>query len=159
MPAWQGTFTATGLRPAGFYYTPEVCSHDFSGIASGVLPAGTYFTIHDLNQNDRLTLTAYDSAHTVISSPWLNRHPACQWGIGSGGGYPGLLVLANMPGWDWNASTGTYTFDGNTVTHAAITIALSSCVPIGFLAVTRDTNASSFGLLAPAAAPESPSMK
>ena len=75
VPAWQGTFTATGLRPAGFYYTTEVCSHDFSGIASGVLPAGTYFTIYHLNQNDHLTLTAYDSAHTVISSPWLNHNP------------------------------------------------------------------------------------
>jgi serine/threonine protein kinase len=157
MPAWQGTFTATGLRPAGFYYTPEVCRHDFSGLASGVLPAGTYFTIFQLNQNDNLTLTAYDSSHMLIVSPWLNRNPVCQWGNGTGAGFPGLPELANMPGWDWKESTGTYTFDGNTIIDSALTIALSSCEPIGFLEVTRGTNRVSFGLAAPTAAPKSPS--
>ena len=151
MPAWQGTFTAEGLRPAGYYYSPDACRHDFSGLAGGVLPAGTYFTIYQLNQNGRLTLKAFDAAHKVISSPWLNRKPLCQWGSGTGGGHPGLPVVENMPGWDWNESTGTYTFDGIAVTPAAITIALSSCREIGFLEVTRGDNSLSFGLLAPAA--------
>ena len=151
MPAWQGTFTAEGLRPASYYHSPDPCRHDFSGLASGVLPAGTYFTIYHLDQNGRLTLKAFDAAHKVISSPWLNRKPLCQWGSGTGGGYPGLPVLENMPGWDWNASTGTYTFDGTAVTNSAITIALSSCKAIGFLEVTRGNNSLSFGLLAPAA--------
>ncbi len=151
MPAWQGTFTAEGLRPAGYYHSPDPCRHDFSGLASGVLPAGTYFTIYHLNQNDRLALKAFDAAHKVITSPWLNRKPLCQWGSGTGGGYPGLPVLEDMPGWDWNESTGIYTFDGLAVTPAAITIALSSCREIGFLEATRSDNSFSFGLMAPAA--------
>ncbi len=151
MPAWQGTFTAEGLRPAGHYYTPDACRHDFSGLASGVLPAGTYFTIYHLNRNDHLTLRAFDSAHTLIASPWLNCKTLSQWGSGSGPGFPGLPVLENMPGWDWQESTGTYSFDGNTVTEShSVTIALSSCEPLGFLEVTRGNNSVSFGLLAPA---------
>ena len=56
-----------------------------------------------------------------------------------------------MPGWDWQESTGTYLFDGNTVMEAhSVTIALRSCEPIGFLEVTRGNNSVSFGLLAPA---------
>ena len=156
MPAWRGTFTATGLRPAGFYYTPDACRHDFSELANGVLPTGTYFTIYHLNQNDQLTLKAYDPSNMLITSPWLNRNPVCQWGSGTGAGFPGIPELANMPGWDWNESTGTYTFDGNTVKSSSITIALTSCEPIGFLEVTRSTNAVSFGLAAPTAAPKSP---
>ena len=151
MPAWQGTFTAEGLRPAGYYYTADPCRHDFSGLATGVLPAGTYFTIYHLNRNDHLTLRAFDSTHTLIASPWLNRKPLSQWGHGSGPGFPGLPVLENMPGWDWQDSTGTYSFDGNAVTEShSVTIALSSCEPLGFLEVTRDNNSVSFGLLAPA---------
>ena len=151
MPAWQGTFTAEGFRPASYYHSPDPCRHDFSGLASGVLPAGTYFTIYHLNQNGRLTLKAFDAAHKVITSPWLNRKPLCQWGSGTGRGHPGLPVVENMPGWDWNESTGTYTFDGLAVTPATITIALSSCREIGFLEVTRSDNSFSFGLMAPAA--------
>ncbi len=152
MPAWQGTFTGEGLRPATYYFTPDACRHDFSGLAGGVLPTGTYFTIYHLNENGRLTLKAFDSAHKVISSPWLNRNPLSQWGVGTGPGYPGLPVLENMPGWNWQESTGTYTFDGNTVPEPSVlTIALTSCREIGFLEVTRSNNEHSFGLLAPAA--------
>ena len=151
MPAWQGTFTAEGLRPAGHYYSPDPCRHDFSRLASGVLPVGTYFTIYQLNRNQHLTLRAFDSAHTLIASPWLNRKPSSQWGSGSGPGFPGRPVLDDMPGWDWQATTGTYSFNGDAVTEShSLTIALSSCEPIGFLEVTRGNNGVSFGLLAPA---------
>ena len=147
--AWQGTFTATGLRPAGFYYSPDACSHDFSGLADGVLPAGTFFTISSLNKNNHLTLKAYDSSRRLISTPWLNRNPVCQWGTGSGAGFPGLPELVNMPGWDWNETKGTYTFDGNNVKTASIHVVLSSCDPIDFLEVTRENNSCSFSLAAP----------
>ena len=149
MRAWHGTFTATGLRPAGFYYSPDACSHDFSGLADGVLPIGTFFTIYQLNKNNHLTIKAYDSSRRLIFTPWLIRNPVCQWGSGSGPGFPGLPDLANMPGWDWNETKGTYTFDGNNVKASSITVVLSSCEPIGFLEVTRGNNSVSFSLAAP----------
>ena len=149
MQAWHGTFTATGLRPAGFYYSPDACSHDFSGLADSLLPTGTFFTIAQLHKNNHLTLKAYDSTRRLISTPWLNRNPVCQWGNGSGVGFPGLPELANMPGWVWNETKGTYTFDGNNVKTASITVVLSSCEPISFLEVTRGNNSVSFSLAAP----------
>ena len=155
-PAWQGTFTAEGRRPAGAVEPVGVANFDFSGLATGVLPAGTYFTVYSMRSGDHFTLRAYDSTHTVISSPWLNSKPLSQWGAGSGSGFPKLPVLADMPGWDWNESTGTFLLDGSTSINS-LTIALSSREDIRFLEVTRNTLGYSFNLMAPAAAAEASS--
>lgn len=156
--AWRGTYTADGCRPVGVVYPAGVARYDFTRLANHVLPAGTYFTVYSLNVGDHFTLKAYDSTHTVISSPWLNSNPHSQWGSGSGSGFPGRPVLANMPGWNWSESTGTYSLDGNSVDlQSILTIALSSREDISFLQVTRGSTGCSFNLLAPAAADESSS--
>ena len=156
--AWRGTYTAEGCRPVGVVYPAGVANYDFSGLANGVLPAGTYFTVYSIDSGDHLTLMAYDSKHMVISSPWLNSNPLSQWGEGSGSGFPGLPILADMPGWAWSESTGTYSLDGSTdAAPSDLTIALSSRQDIGYLEVTRDSTGFSFNLLAPAAALKSSS--
>ena len=156
--AWRGTFTAEGSRPVGVVYPAGVANYDFSGLANGVLPAGTYFTVYSIDSGDHLTLRAYDSKHMVISSPWLDSKPPSQWGEGSGSGFPGLPVLADMPGWAWDESNGTYLLDGSTdAAPSDLTIALSSRQDIGYLEVTRDSAGFSFNLLAPAAAAEASS--
>ena len=151
--AWQGSFTGLGRFPAG-NTGDHSTEFDFSGLASGVLPAGTYLHIGDLDTIEHLTLKAYDSQHHAISRPWLNRTPLEQHGSGTGVGFPGSLQPTDMPGWDWNDSTLTYAFDGTTVVgNPNLCFTLSSCEPIAFLEVTREVTGFNVSVIAPAAAP------
>ena len=59
-----------------------------------------------------------------------------------------------MPGWDWNESTQTYTFDGTTVVgNPNLSFTLSTCEAIVFLDVTREVTGFQVTVTAPAAAP------
>ena len=153
-PAWQGTFTGLGRIPAG-NTGDHTAEYNFSGLASGVLPVDTYFVIGDLDHKiEHLTLKAYDSQHNAISQPWINRNPLEQHGSGTGAGFPGLLLPADMPGWDWNESTQTYAFDGATIVgNPNLEFTLSTREAIVFLEVTREVTGFHLQLAAPAAVP------
>jgi hypothetical protein len=147
--AWQGTFTATGPLPAGSRPS-GLSSYDFSGLPSGRLPTDSYFFINDLDSGsggpEHLALKAYDSTHLVMMTPWLSSTLL---------GVAGTPLLTDMPGWDWNASTYTYSFDGGTVVgNPSITLALGNNQDIGFLDVSRDNSFSTFNIGAPVAVPE-----
>ncbi len=151
---WQGTFTGLGRISAG-NTGDHTAEYDFSGLASGVLPAGTYFHIADLDHPiEHLTLKAYDSQHNAISQPWINRIPLEQHGSGTGVGFPGLLLPTDLPGWDWNESTKTYAFDGTTIVgNPNVNFTLSTREAIVFLEVTREVTGFHLQLAAPAAVP------
>ena len=151
--AWQGTFTGLGRVPAG-NTGDHTAEFNFSGLASGVLPVGTYFHIDDLDTIEHLTLKAYDARHQAVSRPWLNCIPLEQHGSGTGAGFPGLLLPTDMPGWDWNESTQTYAFDGATIKgNPNLSLTLSTCEAIVFLDVTREVTGFQVTVTAPAAAP------
>ena len=152
-PEWRGTFTGLGFLPrdnTGSHST----RYDFSGLPHSVLPAGTYFALTDLDTVEYLTLKAYDSTHTALSTPWLNLHPLSQWGQGTGTGSPGEVLPTDMPGWEWNPSIQTYVFEGiQIVGNPNISFALSSREDIAFLEVSREVTGFNFHLMAPAADP------
>ena len=145
--SWRGTFTGLGHIPrdnTGSHST----QYDFTGLSSGILPAGTYFTITDLDTIEYLNLKAFDSTHTVISSPWLNLKPHRQNGKGTG--IDGQLLPTDMPGWEWNESIQTYVFNGSTIVgNPTASFVLSSREGIGFLEVTREISGFNFHVSAP----------
>ncbi len=153
LAAWRGTFTGLGRIPVG-NTGDHSTEFNFSGLAGGVLPAGTYLHINDLDTIEHLKLKAYDSQHQAISQPWINRNPLEQHGSGSGVGFPGLVRPTDMPGWDWNESTQTYAFDGTTVVgNPNVNFTLSTGEAIVFLEVTREVTGFHLALAAPSANP------
>ena len=151
--AWQGTFTGLGCVPVGNTGDHQA-AFDFSGLANGVLPVGSYFHIGDLDTIEHLTLKAYDAEHHAISQPWLNRTPLEQHGSGTGVGFPGSLLPTDLPGWNWSESTQTYAFDGTTIVgNPNLSFTLSAREAIVFLEVTREVTGFHFTLSAPAASP------
>lgn len=147
--AWRGSFTGVGPMPrdnTGSHST----SYDFSGLPGSVLSAGSYFAITDLDTVEQLSLTAYDTTHTVITSPWLNLYPLSQWGKGTGEEPPGQILPTDLPGWAWHELTHTYHFHGRQVAgNPAVSFALSSREAIGFLDVKREITGFNFHLMAP----------
>ena len=153
LAAWRGTFTGLGRIPVG-NTGDHSTEYDFSGLADGVLPAGSYLHINDLDTIEHLKLKAYDSQHHPISQPWINRNPLEQHGSGSGVGFPGLVEPTDMPGWEWNESTQTYAFDGTTVVgNPNVSFTLSTGETIVFLEVTREVTGFHLALAAPSANP------
>lgn len=155
LPAWQGTFTGTGPIPSLDSRPSGTSLYNFSGLATGVLPVGTYIVLGDIDSGsgvEHVTLKAFDSGGAPLIT-WLNSPPAVVRGIGSGGG--GIPVSADLPGWDWNATTFEYTFDGTTVGgNPTVAFYLNNNAAIGSLSVTRDNSFSNFAVAAPSAVPE-----
>ena len=154
---WQGTFTGTGPIPAGNLRPSGFSTYNFTGLAAGALPIGTYFFLSDLDNGsgtEKFSVKAFDSTNTVITSAWLNSPALGVSGTGVGGGAP---MLTDMPGWDWNGiAANTYTFDGTTINtgNPNVTLALGSNQAISYLEFTRGSSFASFGLGAPEAVPE-----
>ena len=149
--AWQGTFSGLGRIPAG-NTGDHTAAFDFSGLANGVLPVGSYIHFTDLDNKEHLTLKAYDMNHNAIALPWLNRIPLEKHGSGTGVGFPGSLLPNDLPGWDWNESTQTYTFEGKTIVgNPTLSFTQSTCEAVVFLEVTREVTGFSVHLMAPAA--------
>ncbi len=148
--AWRGTFTGFGRIPAG-NTGDHSTEYDFSGLAGHMLPAGTYLLIGDLDTIELLTLKAYDSNRQPITLPWLNSIPLEQHGSGTGVGLPGSILPTDLPGWDWNESTQTYSFDVTTIVgNPTLSFTLSTREPIVFLELTREVTGFNVHLMAPA---------
>ena len=157
--AWLGTFTVTGVNPAG--NSVGLDTYDFSGLTGGVLPANSWFVIGDLDNGsgtEQITLKAYDATHTQIALPWLIS-PALDQQDNSSLSTP--VPLANMPGWDWSVTTAnTYTLNGNTVSgNPAVSLALGNNQNIRFLEVSladagSGTSGNVFHVEAPTTVPE-----
>ena len=133
---WIGSFAISGADPRG--NAPGTSSYNFSTLTTNALPAGSWFLLGDLDNgtgaSETVLFTAYDASHTLITSPWLDSTLLAEKDNASPGS---PVALTDMPGWDWNAATGTYTFNGGTVPgNPAISLALGSNQPITYLDAT-----------------------
>lgn len=150
--AWVGTFTALGPIPAGLANPIGTTRYDFTSLPLGALSAGTYFRFGDLDggssTTETFTLRAFDASNSLITAPWLDG-PVYTGGIGTGPG--SSLVTGNMPGWSWTAGTGSYFFDGSTITTAnpSVSFYLESNMDIAYLQLTRTSAFANFSLGAP----------
>jgi hypothetical protein len=97
-----------------------------------------------------MDLTAYDSAGTLITTPWLDETYAVR---GPGTGLGGTVVPNNMPGWSWDApaTPNTYVVDGSTTTGGTISVAfaLVNNQPIYGMELNKATDFNGFVLQAP----------
>lgn len=161
LAGWQGTFLATGPVPSGNVSSAGTTSFDFTTLAAGELPAGTYFAFGDVDggstQNETFVLTAFDAGGNLITTPWLEE-PVAVVGTGTGGG--GAILPGNLPGWNWNGTTGEYLIDGTTVTggNPSVAAILPSNTAMSTLRVVRTSNFANFGLSAPVPEPGTASL-
>lgn len=144
-PDWIGSFDAKGPVPSGSSSPAGTTRYDFTTLAHGSLPAGTFFWIGDVDHgsgaHEYYTFNAYDSSGAVITSPWLDE-PIQAYGTG--------LTSTAMPSWDWDSGTGTYTFDGMDVPfNPSIGIYMPSNQDISTLVVFRSAAVENFALHAP----------
>jgi hypothetical protein len=151
-PAWRGTFSATGPIPASG--ASGTIRYDFSGLAAGALPAGSFFSFGDVDggsgSSEVFVLKAWGpgSAATPLLSPWL-AGPAAAWGSGRGaGGGPGAQ---DLPKWAFDPATGAYTIDGSGVVgfNPTVSVAMLSLASIRTLEVEKRANNNGFGISAP----------
>jgi len=155
LPDWIGTFSADGPIPAGQVDGPGLTRYDFTALPTGVLPVGSYFAFGDLDggsaTGETFILQAFDTSGFLIT--WLDE-PFGASGSGTG---PGLSIVAgNMPGWEWDAGTGTYTFTGTTFGgNPSITVWLENNTAIERLAVERTSDFANFSISAPIPSPGS----
>jgi len=146
-PNWVGSVTRTGPNTGGS--GPNGTStFDFSGLANGVLPATSPFFFSDLDAGsglEQITFQAYDASHDLITAAWLD----------STLGQAGVSSPSDMPGWNWDTGTSTYTFDGSTVPgNPSVGFYLQNNLDIGSLVVVRDTSFANFAIGAPVPTPE-----
>lgn len=134
---WLGTFTGTGSYPSSGASGTSV--FDFSGLAAGELPAGTYVRLSDLDGSEVMTLRAFDASAALITSPWLEE-PVAVSGL-----TPSEFVQANLPGWDFTA--GVYTFTG-APTNTLLFVSLATNVAISGLQVDKADINNGLGLAA-----------
>lgn len=149
---WHGTFYATGPVPSSNNYPAGTTDYDFTTLAAGNLPAGTFFYFGDVDggstQNETYVLKAYDAGGTLITTPWLDEPLGV---IGTGTGAGGSILAINMPGWNWNNATGEYLIDGSTVSggNPNVGVFLESNTAIATLNLVRTSNFANFGISAP----------
>jgi hypothetical protein len=154
-PAWNsGGFSATGpYSSGGGPFGTTIMS--FAGMTGGVLPAGTYCYLGDLDDGsgpESFIVQAFDSAHIPLSSAWLDSAASI---YGSGAGVGGLPAVTDTASWSYNAVTATYRFDGSGVPgNPAVALLLPTNQGVAELDIIRDTNNASFALQAPTAVPE-----
>ena len=155
LPAWVGSYTATGPAPSGLGNAAGVTRYDFTSLPTGVLPSGTFMIFADLDggsaTNETFVLQASDSSGNPITFEWLDQ-PAGETGTGTGTG--GTILAGNMPGWTWDATQASYTFAGTTSGgNPNISVFVPTNSDIAFLSLERTSQFASFGLRAPVPAP------
>ncbi len=139
---WVGTYQTVGPIPAGINNpTGTTLYRDFTGLAAGFLPTGTYTYFGDLDAGsattEQFTLHAWDPSGSLITTPWLSV-PV----------YSNATDPNQLPGWSY--SSGTYIFDGSTVPgNPSVAFLLETLVDIGQIEVIRSSEWASFGLWAP----------
>lgn len=147
--AWHGTITGTPdrIRKApGNTGTEEM---NFSGLTNGYLPENTFFVLGDLDQGSQsgefISLRAWDISNSPILVPWLDE-PTFQDGTND----PQLASM--LPDFNWDSTTGTYTFDGNGETfpgNPSTVVFMHNNQRILRLEVNDQTEFAGFGLRAP----------
>ncbi|MEE9355574.1 MAG: hypothetical protein V3U75_08300 [Methylococcaceae bacterium] len=146
--AWQGTFTGTPDRIIGTASFVGINTLNFSGLTNRVLPIKSFFGLGDLdrgsNGDEIISLRAWDASSSLITTPWLDE-PTYQSG-------PGVQVASMLPNFTWNATTGTYSFDGNGQDgrgNPNTTVLMFNNQEILLLEVNDKTAFANFGLSAP----------
>ena len=158
---WIGTFEALGPVPSSTAYPAGITRYDFTTLAAGLLPLGTYFAFGDVDggstTNETFILSAFDSSSALITTPWLDE-PLAVTGIGTGSG--GAYLPGDLPGWEWDAALSQYTIDGTTVTggNPSLWVWLESNTDMAGLMVERTSSFANFGLSAPIPEPSSGAM-
>lgn len=161
-PAWVGTFTGSGPYPSGTTGA-STSTWDFSGLGpnpgAGFLPTGTFVGLGDLDSfgagggSERFEIIATDSNGIVIRAPWLDDVffvSSLNCAI--------ECVQAAMPEYQWDATTGTYTFDGDNVTalNPTLTAWVTTNMDIYGLVVNKSNLNFGLALAAPAEAVPEP---
>lgn len=147
-PDWRGTFAVEGPYPS----SPNLglATFDFSGLSSTYLPENTFLIFGDLDSGsgiaEQFELRAFDTTPSMnlITEPWLSE-PIATWNFGS-------TDPNAMPRWEWNESTGTYTFDGSTEAFPGnpnLAFALLSEMQISKLEIDKNTTNYGFSLGSP----------
>lgn len=146
---WVGTFSASGPVPGNGNVGTTV--YNFSSLAAGRLPIGTYFNFGDLDSGslggERFILKALHQGF-ALNLPWLNV-PTYVWGAGRGPA--GVPTALDMPGWSWDPFLAQYEFDGSTVTgfNPTISFTMVSNSQFNTLVVTKFSGFNGFSLSAP----------
>jgi len=138
--AWLGTFTATGDYPRSGFTGTSVWN--FSGLAAGNLPSGTYVRFSDLDSgtHEAITLRAFDASNAAITSAWLDEP------VFLAGSTPGDFLQTNLP--SWNLASGVYTFTGASF-NTLLTLSLQTNTALTYLQVEKAHVNNGFGLAAP----------
>ena len=150
-PDWVGTFSAIGPIPSGNTNPTGLTRYDFSTLPLGVAPTGTILLLGDLDggsmTGEQIILQAFDATGGLLTTPWLDQPYGA---VGAGTGPGGAVAPGNMPGWAWNAGTGTYTFSGSTFgPNPSISVFLFTNIDISELSLNRTSGFANFGLSAP----------
>ena len=145
---WVGSFSAIGPVPGTTSSAAGATLYDFTSMPTGALPIGTYFRFGDIDQGAGVTetfvLQAFDSSG-IVTSAWLDAP------IGVTGTGVGPTTTAS---WNFDPSTGAYTFDGTTVLgNPNVAFYLTNNVALTGLELQRSTTFSTFSLHAPLPAP------
>jgi hypothetical protein len=157
---WNGSgtgFIAIGSAPLSTNVGNSI--YDFTNLTNngGLLPIGTLFTIGDMDfaagwgggPGETLGLTAFDEIGNILTTPWLD-NPVTAYGSN-------LVDAMHMPLYQWNPTTNSYFFDGNSIgtagpaTNPAVNFSMPSLFEISTLEVVKPNGNYSFSLQAPSA--------
>ncbi|MCF6238818.1 MAG: hypothetical protein L3J79_08420, partial [Candidatus Marinimicrobia bacterium] len=149
LPAWRGSFSATGPTPAAGSAVGTTTVMDFSGLQDGELMTGTFFNFSDLDGgsgSEAYTIRAYDSDNMLIEGAWLSEIVGVKYINGS------PPNMNDMPSWSF--ASGEYNFVGNhTGGNPNDLFALTSLRDISYLEIDRTSTFNGFSLGAPVPTP------